>query len=71
MSISSEGTITISETRTSFPIFAGRVSDPSHMTEIVQEAERNFARSAKLLNVCVKYTGYSEMVDMRSIRRRW
>ena len=45
--------------------------DPSHMTEIVQEAERNFARPAKLLDVCVKYTGYSEMVDMRSIRRRW
>ena len=72
LSISSEGTITISDTRTSFfSIFAGPVSNPPHMTEIIEDTERNFTRSAKLLEVCTKYTDYSEMVDMRPIRRRW
>ena len=71
--ISSEVPIAVHNTRTSlFSIFAGPLkSHPPHFTEIIQEAERNFARSAKFLDVCTKYTDYSEVVDMRPIRRRW
>ena len=70
--ISSEGPIAVSNARTSFfSIFAEPLSDPPQFTEIIQEAERNFARSAKFLDVYTKCTDYSEMVDMRPIRRRW
>ena len=70
--ISSEAPIAVFNARTSFfSIFAEPLSDPPQFTEIIQEAERNFARSAKFLDVYTKCTDYSEMVDMRPIRRRW
>ena len=71
--IPSEAPVAVSNARTSFfSLFSGSLkSQPPHFTEIIQEAERNFARSAKFLEVCTKYTDYSEVVDMRPIRRRW
>ena len=70
--IPSEAPIAVHNTRTSFfSLFSGSLkSQPPHFTEIIQEAERNFARSAKFLEVCTKYTDYSEMVDVRPVRRR-
>ena len=71
--IPSEAPIAVHNTRTSFfSLFYGSLKSQSpHFTEIIQEAERNFARSAKFLEVCTKYTDYSEVVDMRPVRRRW